>query len=202
MGMRERKQRGAGYNRGHLSVYYGNDSITRAMPTIDYTHSEIHGGGHYHVGGYSTMSSGGTLNFVVTAPTNPAGSTKWVHLLFNIGSDQALLGNVYSSPVGVSAGTAVTPVNSNRNFADSATLSVTRAASYASAGGTPIDGFSIGVAGVNPANPGGGGSVGREAEIIFAAGATYMYQFYAPDGGTVSYRADWYEHTNTDDDDS
>ena len=63
------------------------DASTNTLQTINYEHHEIHSGSHYFMEGYTTLGVGGTL-YVKLVTYN---STKWGHLLWDIGSNGILV---------------------------------------------------------------------------------------------------------------
>jgi hypothetical protein len=181
------------------SYYYGPgvsgqlkvDSSTGALEVIDYSHHEIHGGSHYYIGGHTDLDNGSTIEWTVTTPD----STKWAHMTFSISGSDVVTVDVYENTADIVGGTAVTPINNNRNSSKTSILTVKVNPTSVTAGDL-IDGFKFGSSGGgNAASIGGGES--RENELVLKQNTSYLWRVVSgADGNFISYHAGWYEHTS------
>lgn len=178
------------YGPGEIGVLK-TDTATSTLQTIDYAHHEAHAGSHYYVSGYSTLGSGGTISFSVTTPD----TTKWAHMLFNIAGSDVTTVTVYEGATGISGGTAIVPINNNRNSSNTSGLTVTVNPTV-TAGTVIIDSYLFGdTGGGNAASA--GGIAFRGDELILKQNTAYLWRIVSGAADNrVSYRGHWYEHTN------
>jgi len=171
--------------------YARMDSSTHALTTIDVPHHEIHDGSHYFVAGYDELGSAGTATFHVTTPD----TTKWAHMTFVIESQLLSTVQIYEGATYAGGGSAVSPINSDRNSSNTSGLTIRRDGT-ASVNGTMIDSWKGGAAAV--ANkPGAVGNADRQNELILKQNTTYRYLVISgAASNTVSFSGRWYEHTN------
>ena len=88
----------------------------------------------------------------------------------------------------MTGGVGATPINNNRNSANTSALVITQGVT-ACTGGTIISQESFG-------SKAGGGSVSRDDEIILKQNATYCRTFLSGTASNIiSFKASWYEHT-------
>ena len=167
------------------------DGATRALPTIDYAHHEVHSGSHYYISGFTTLSDTGTLYVKLVTPN----TTKWAHFKWDIESSGILETNLWEgSTGGMTGGTPVTPLNNNRNSTGTSGLTITSGVSVATSKGTKIDTHKVGGTGFKTVS---GGSIGRDDEIILKQNETYFREFISGStGNVISFKAYWYEHEN------
>jgi hypothetical protein len=173
--------------------YYYHDSSSRAMPSIEYEHHEIHDGNHYHTRGWNIIaSSGGSLCFYMET----SNGSKWTHLVFDIYSDNLVEWKEYDFAVASGAGSIVA-YNSNLNSTNKYSGSIiTSPLSVSEQGVLTAEGF-IGAAGANPSQRGLTGDYGRNNEIILKSGTGYLWVFRAGGNNTkLGWDAEWYEHTD------
>ena len=96
---------------------------------------------------------------------------------------------------GISGGIAVTPLNNNRNSANTSDLLISKAVS--GSGGTLISQVAVGGEAFK-ANF--GGAVKRSDELILKSGTDYRREFISSsDDNVVSFKATWYEHVSNGD---
>jgi hypothetical protein len=87
---------------------------THALETIDYSHHEIHSGDHYFVSINKEIPNGGTFNLAFTTPN----TTSWAHMLFGVSSELEVEIICYEGVTSFTGGTAITPLNNDRNSAN------------------------------------------------------------------------------------
>jgi len=167
----------------------GVDGMTHVLNTIDYEHHEIHEGSHFFVAGYGTFAADEDIDFQITTPS----SQKWAHMTFSFQSTGAVVFSIYEGAV-VQAGTAVTPVNSNRNSKKTSSLTV-QYDGIVDTAGTLIYQQAWGY--TSTPSKSEGGISGRNNEIVLRAGTTYRFLVESDSAGNIiSYNSEWYEHTN------
>ena len=170
------------------------DAVTHAMETIDYAHHKIHVGSSYYLSGSSILAlATNTLGFVATTPS----AASWMHMLWQMSSSGPITIAVYEGSSGITGGTPSVPVNSNRNSLNISGAVVLINPTVATPG-TQIAGAAFGTVGTNKFAPTGGGT-DRDSEIILKQSTAYYWKVTANDALiTVSYFANWYEHTSKD----
>ena len=183
---------------GGSGGYFYNDKSTKAMPSIDYAHHEVHDGNHYNVRGFTSgLGSGAGLIWCVTTPN----TTKWAHMTFQIEGTTQTEVYVYEG-VSCSGGTAITPRNNNRNAGDNSSLilmqnPVISGANAVAASGVLIEKYSKGLEGTTPSKSSFNGEVTREDEMILKSGTTYLYYIKSVGAGNIiDFAGTWYEHTD------
>ena len=167
---------------GHLK-----DDATGLMNIIPQEHHEIHEGNHYYIEGYLTMASSDTLYVKLVTPDN----AKWSHFLWDIQSSNILETTLNEGVSGgMTGGSGVTPINNNRNSANTSNIVITSGVTVASDLGTKISGCKWGTRQA-------GGSQSREDELILKQNTTYLRKFVSgANANLVCFKASWYEHTN------
>lgn len=166
------------------------DSSTRAINTIDHVHHEMHDGLHFFIDGFATIGSGVSKTFTVVTPD----TTKWSHMYFDVQSTDQTEMLIYEDSSLGTGGTATTPINSNRNSAGTSVLTI-KEDQVVGTVGVLLSSQSFGATD-NPAKT-IGGALARENEVILKQGGTYAFRFTSRAAGNiVSYRGNWYEHTN------
>ena len=163
------------------------DSITHALETITYSHHEIHSGSHYYIENHTTLGSGDKLYVKLVTPN----TTKWAHFLWEISSSFILETNLYEgSSGGMAGGGAATPINNNRNSANTSDMVITSGVAVATTLGTKISSIKWGSRSI-------GGGHSREDEILLKQNTTYLREFISgTNSNIISFKASWYEHTN------
>ena len=188
------------YNaRGAAMLYYNTDdstfypvqgdAATNTMTITEFEHHEIHEGDHYYINGYSTLGSGDSLMFAVTTPD----TTKWTHSVFSVISSGILETRIHEDAT-VTARTAITPHNNNRNIAD-ASVDTVGFVTFAqiSSFGTCIDSSKVGSGGAFRS----GGEIARNRELVYKQNSTYIIILISGSATNyTSYSKSWYEHTN------
>lgn len=170
-----------------LGIPASVDDITETLQIIDYAHHEIHSGSHYYIEGMLTM----TLNQVLYIKLVTPDTTKWAHFLWDIQSSDILEALLYEGASGgMTGGAGVTPINNNRNSANTSGVTITSGVTVATDLGTLISQCKWGT------KQAGGGNQ-REDEIMLKQNETYLRKFTSgANGNLVCFKANWYEHTN------
>ena len=173
-----------------------SDSSTRSLQVIDYAHHEIHGGSSYEHSENYDISANNVRDIQITTPN----TTKWAHFFFSIETESETDCYFYEDITITTPGTAVTPVNHNRNsdntsgltmkYIDNTTIGNANADTSASAA-TTLTHFVAG---------GGKDSGGHDHahEFILKQNEDYMIRFIGSSAGNISYHLYWYEHTDKD----
>jgi len=171
------------------------DDATLVTQVIDNPHHEIHDGASFFYKGKVDLALSAVLDIQITV----ADTTTWPHLELLFSSEAECNYFVYENVTIVTPGTAVTPLNRNRNSAATAGM-VVKAIENASlvlanadttvAGGTLIEEGVVG-AGVLV-----GGSSNSRKELILKQNEDYAIRFEGVAAGYVDYLLDWYEHKN------
>ena len=100
-----------GYNGTNYHVF-GIDQSTRCMTTIEYEHHEIHSGSNYFVSGYIDLAINHVLQMTFATPD----TTKWLHWLWKIDTENETLWQVYEGgTINNALANTMTIFNSNRN---------------------------------------------------------------------------------------
>jgi len=166
------------------------DDITNAQVTISYPHHEIHEGDHYYIEGWAELDANDSLFVKMVAPD----TTIWAHfdwIIEGTGITITTLNEDVSG--GMTGGSEVTPLNSNRNSSNVSIMTITSGVTNATNMGTLIANTKFGLA-TSPRRAIGGGS-GRENEIILKQNTTYLRTFISEtDDNFISFKAMWYEH--------
>ena len=167
------------------------DSTTNAITMIDTTHQETHEGNHYTVTGYVELNTGGVQRMKVVTPD----TSKWAHLTFNISSNGICTSTLDEGAAGgMAGGTAITPINSNRNSTNASGLV------FESGVGT-ANGYDVRIEnskwGANSNKQVSGGGASREDEFILKRNETYLRTLTSgANNNIIQFKATWYEHTN------
>lgn len=179
------------YLNGFISNFVNRDAITDATNAINYEHHEIHSGSHYYVCGDSTIDTSDTLEVQITT----SNTAKWIHLVYEFQSTQQTAFHIYETATVTADGDAVTALNNNRNSTNTTSLTLFQTGGTVTVDGTLIYSQLTGVSGnlVQSRQ----GIAGRNNEIILKQNTTYRFLFISSgDNNTLSYCAEWYEHTN------
>lgn len=160
------------------------DNSTLSIQTIDYPHHEIHEGDSFFVAEVTDLGNGASRTLVIITPN----TTKWSHFELGVNSE-AEVSVTLTESVTVSGGTAITPVNRNRNSANTAGMIVKHTPDSAS-GGTDLITQQFG------SGRGIGGESRDIAEIILKQNTTYTVVCTNKTTGNnlVNITLNWYEH--------
>ena len=162
------------------------DSSTHSAQIVDYEHHEIHSGSHYFVAGQETEASAATIEFIVVTPD----STSWSHMTFEIVGSGDTTFAIYEGASGITGGSSTTPLNNNRNSANTSGLTLTKDPTSITSDGTLIYEQRVG-------SNRQAGLLGRGQEIILKQDETYLFRVTSnAASNNISYKAEWYEHTD------
>ncbi len=166
----------------------GVDKVGGCMVSIPYEHHEVHEGDHFGILDYATgQALGVVVAFIITTPN----TTKWAHFIPRIYSSTGATIEIHHTPTGVTGGTSITPVNSNRNSATSPTITVVKDPSAITSYGTRLFGLLAGGAKV-------AGGASREDEWILKQNTVYSIKITSlANNNDIAWDFQWYEHTNS-----
>ena len=156
--------------------------------TIDIVHSMIHLGKHFFIGSWDAKNDTEFVVFSVTAPD----TKKEIHMTWGAAGSGILTVEVYEGSSGISGGTLVVPVNSNRRMAIPSVAIVRKDPTITL--GSLKDSMKVGAAGT-PAGFGAlGGNVGRKNELVLKRNTSYAWKFISGAASNIiTYRGEWYE---------
>lgn len=165
----------------------GIDLSTRSLQTIEYEHHEIHAGSFYRAGYQLDVGNGDTTALTFTTPD----TTKWMHWRPAVDVEGQAAIMVYEGST-VTGGVAITPRNSNRNYADSSSMTVVAAGGVNVASATRITNIVLG------SGKSSGGNSESGFEWVLKQNTTYTLLVTNESGAAneVNIRCQWYEHTN------
>ena len=166
------------------------DSMTRAINTISHAHHEIHEGSHFKADRQDiALSTTDTIELLLTTPD----TTKWVHFLLTMQSTGEVVVELYEGTTVSAEGTAITPINRNRNSATKSVVVVTHTPSVSS-DGTKLTENWIGTTGFKEDI---GDTLRDNSEIILKQNTKYLIRLTAVgDGIKGAIGGDWYEHVD------
>jgi len=167
------------------------DPSTGSIQTIGYVHHEIHSESHFYLTGYVELDSAEVFRTKLDAPA----SAKWSHFVWDISSSGITATTMdEEASGGMTGGTAMIPLNNNRNSEIASGMVVSSGVTAGTAYVTRVDNAKWGVNGFK-ASVGGGAS--RDSELVLKSGAAYLRSFVSgSDNNIVQYYAGWYEHTS------
>ncbi len=163
-------------------------SVNGVLQNKNETHTEdsIHDGNHYYMEGFTTLNSGDTLYIKLVMP-----SDKVIHLTWMIESTAELETYLYEGASGMTGGSAVTPINSDRTSSNTSSVQITSGVTAPTDTGTTL---SQRKGGAGTRRYVEGAELGRESELILKSGETYCRLFQSnDDNNIVGFRASWIE---------
>lgn len=89
------------------------DASTHALEIVDYEHHEIHAGSHFFIEDVQDIA----LNNVYDVQWTTPNTTQWAHFVFELNCESETEWYIYEGVTINTAGTALTPINNNRNSA-------------------------------------------------------------------------------------
>ena len=170
------------------------DYPTHVLMGIDYVHHEIHVGSNYEIVNYVDLAINNVFDIRITTPN----TTKWAHFFYNFETKSETLWYLYRNAVISTAGTAVTPINSNHNSSNTSALvfnTIANATLVLADADTDVSGASTIWTGISGDGK-EGGEKDHEHEIILKQNTIYDIRFIATAAGYVNYHLNWYEHTD------
>jgi len=170
------------------------DRLTNALMTIDYAHHEIHSGGAFRCGTQKEATANGNL----TLSFKTANTTKQAHMVWAVETENSSTVSVYEKSE-VTGGSAVTPRNANRSFADSSVTmqSVVKDATVVTTNATVIGNKVIGSNGLRSRDPNLGGAAASRGEWVLKQNTWYTVKITDTSNAAQNLwiGLDWYEHT-------
>lgn len=168
------------------TLNYARDKVTYALMTVDYAHHEIHSGDHYYVENHTTLGIAGVLRVGLVTPD----TDKWIHLTWTISSNGILTAEFFEDAT-LTGGSAVTPLNNNRNSSNTSGITL-KSGVTSTSDGTLISKSKWGGTGFKSVS---GGTGARADELILKQDTTYLRKFTSDtDANIISFKATWYEH--------
>jgi len=167
------------------------DAATDNIIAVTHGEHSIHEGEHYYVEGHTELDN--TDEFYVKLITPD--TAKWAHFKWEIVSNGVLTTEFYEGASGgMTGGTAVTPLNSDRNSNNTSGMTITKGVSAPTDTGTTISSVKVGGSTWKSVV---GGSASPEDEIILKQNTTYCRKFLSgSDSSVVSFKAYWHEAVN------
>lgn len=164
------------------------DGVSNAITVIDYAHHEIHSGSHFKAGYQDiTMSTNDIIYLCFTTPD----TTTWMHWVLTAQTTGAATIELYEAPTLSAEGTAVTPLNRNRNSAKVSAMVVKHTPTVTSPG-TKISEKWVGSVGFKETT---GGESRGGSELILKQNTQYLIKLTAnADTIKCAIGGDWYEH--------
>ena len=166
----------------------GMDSAFKSLIWIDIPHHEIHDGHSFILAATQTaLGDGDTFTLTCTTPN----TTKWLHSVFGgIGLYEYYL-KVYENPTVDTPGSAVTPVNRNRNSANTSGATFTVDDVLTSPGTLIFENYVTSGRRV-------GGLGEQRQEYILKQNEQYVFHLESDRAANILTGVlEWYEHTNS-----
>ena len=180
----------SGGNYRHIRV----DGSTETIQVIDYEHHEIHGGSHYFLSGVNDLSINEVYDVQFTTPD----TTKEIHFTFSLETEAETAWYIYEGVTVNVAGTAMTPLNNDRNSTNTSVATVAEilntSVSNANAD-TVVSGATLLESGISGAKSQSLGSETRDKELILKRNTVYCLRAIANAAGYIDFYMSWYEHT-------
>jgi len=176
--------------------YYKNfiERFTHFVTVIQSDHAYIHEGLGYIINVTTpSISAAGSYNITITTPAATAGFIHWRPT--NTGTTANMVLVEFYEGGTTTGGTAVSPINKNRNVSRNSIVSVSQGATITPT--TLLDIYTVGAAGGTQSRS-GGGSVGSLEEIVLKPSTTYtvrMTNIGTSTATTAYLTAFWYEET-------
>jgi len=163
---------------------------TRALITTNHTKAEILDGHHYYIEGWTTLGDGETLFIQMLSPDAP----RMMHLTWKIQSSGILETYLLEDATGgMAGGTVITPLNSDRNSANTSDVRLWQGVTTC-VSGTTIANSRVGAAAFKGSV---GGDPSRADMLVVKSGVSHMRAFKSfTAGNNISFRAGWDEHEN------
>ena len=175
------------------------DRATNAQNTIDYAHHEIHSGSHYFNDFSIDIPASDWLDVRFTTPN----TTKWLHMLISIKTQEEGLYQLYETAPTLTAGTALVAENNNRNTPNSSGISAFDYIINTTEENANLDTNTSGATLLRSAllgsNQGNLSGVTRnENELVLKQNTAYLIRVNNKISSVryCSWVLDWYEHTS------
>jgi len=178
----------------YVSGKSGIDSSTETLQVIEYDHHEIHSGSHYTICDYADLAINSVFDMQWTTPN----TTKWAHFTYNLSCEAETEWIIYEGATINVAGTTVTPINNNRNSANTSGMTIATISNTSLAlanADTAVAGATLLERGIVGARR-SGGITSRSGELVLKQNTIYCFRSIANAAGYVNFCVDFYEHTN------
>ena len=117
------------------------DGKSNMLAMVNYIEMAVHNGVHFYMEGYTELDDGDTFYVKLVTPD----TTTWGHFQWIIMSSGILTTELYEGASGgMTGGTSVTPLNSNRNSSNTATMVITKGVTAPTSTGTTISSAKMG----------------------------------------------------------
>ena len=163
------------------------DSVSGAVKTIDYEHSQVHAGDAYLVNGKHTIANGATSYFLLK---NPAATYPHLRLISITASAGPMDVYFFESPTTSADGSGMSEINYNRNSLNTASLAAYSGPTV-SVDGTQLEYLLI----TGTKHEAGAGNDGAQTEFILKPSTNYLIKVTNNSGASVDYalKLFWYE---------
>jgi len=170
------------------------DTTSRSVYMIDLAHARAHDGEAYTIKDTTDLSGNAVRDIQITTPN----TTKWLHLIVHVSVESETQFFIYENVTINTPGTGLTPINLNRNSANTTgatwaeidNTSVANANSDTAVAGATIISQQVVGAGKDS------GETTHATEFILKQNEDYSIRFVANSAGNVNYHLEWYEHTD------
>lgn len=161
------------------------DASTQDIQIIEHEHAEIHSGEHYFICNHADFTNGASTDFAVSVPDND----KNPHMSFAIEGSYAVHIDIYEGSDYDADGTPVSSFNNDRNSTNTSNLTISTDPTINSIGNLIF----AQIKGANKQT----GLVERDREIILKRDTYYIFRITngSTSTNTISWCAEWYEHT-------
>lgn len=169
------------------------DPATHALKVMQLSEAEMHRGRSYGYRSYVDQ----TVNHVWDFQFTTSAQNKRAHFSFEFDTEAETLWHFYENVNIILAGTAIDPINHNRESINETigTLAGITNTNLANANAdTAVAGATVLAEGISGAGKKVGGQAGSRHSYILARDEDYCLRFIATTAGYVSYHLDWFEH--------
>lgn len=171
------------------------DLITKSLVIIEHEHRVIHEGKSYSLP-QSTATDAFDIAAPLTAHIVTPDTTEWTHMIWMLAASGIALFEIFeddenASHFDISGGDVATPLNANRNSANTSGLVIKTGVTITQATADVLI-HSEYLGGLKHI-----GSTARRLEMILEQNREYLFKFTSiADNNEGSMLLDWYEHTN------
>ncbi len=177
-----------------VSVPLVSDKSSGSMPSITFTHHQVHEGKAFEIKEVVDLSINNVRDIIITTPD----TTKWGHFTFEFDTKVETEWFLYRNPVIVTTGTPHDIFNCNENSTGVADLVVSFIDNTSVANAnldTTVAAAVQRAHGISGAGRSAGGH-DHEVEVILKRNEDYVLRWIATTAGYVDYHFTWYEQVN------
>ena len=158
------------------------------LVVLSHVEEAIENGTHYYIEGYASLDTGDSLMVKLVTPAN----TVHCHFTWDIDANGILTTELWEDASGgMTGGSNVEPLNSNRNVSDTSLVVITSGVTVATSQGTRISNKKVGGTGFKTTS---GGNASREDELILKTSSAHQRLFISgSDANIIGFRASWIE---------